>query len=161
VICYSRLELGAGSGLVGIALALSLNETQDSSSTIHITDGLNALLPLARENLSRNASNISNTTLVLPSLLSWGQPFDPGIPKHPDVLLAADCCYLEATFPLLLSTMEDLIGAQTVCYFCYKRRRRADKEMMKMMSKVFEVREIEGRWQKERVFLYEIRRKAR
>lgn len=77
------------------------------------------------------------------------------------MLLAADCCYLEETFPLLLSTMEELIGEKTVCYFCYKRRRRADKDMMKMVRKVFEVREVEGRWQTERVFLYEIRRKNR
>ena len=30
----------------------------------------------------------------------------------------------------------------TVCYFCYKRRRRADKDTIRKLSKLFEVEEI-------------------
>lgn len=114
-----------------------------------------------QNNIFLNTANIGSETHVHPALLSWGEPLDSGIPEHPDVLLAAECCYLEATFPLLLSTMEESIGEKTVCYLCYKRRRRADKNMMKMVRKVFDVEEIEGRWQTERLFLYEIRKKAR
>ena len=74
-------------------------------------------------------------------------------------MLAADCCYIEESFPLLLQTMKDLIGEVTVCYFCYKKRRKADKEMSRMLKKAFEVIEVEGPWQRQGMFLYEIRRK--
>lgn len=146
---------------MGLALATGLKGNGGGDTIVRVTDGLEALVPLMDENIALNAANIPTTTVVLASHLSWGQKFTSSIPKGPDVLLAADCCYLEETFPLLLSTMTELIGGDTVCYFCYKRRRRADNNMMKMVSKIFEVKEVQGRWQTERVFLYEIRRKAR
>ena len=51
------------------------------------------------------------------------------------------------------------MGEDTLCYFCYKKRRRADKEMVRKLSKLFEVEEIKGRWDKDGVFLYGIRRR--
>ena len=152
------MELGAGSGLVGLALALALKGGGIDRNEIFLTDGLDALLPLMAENIALNLPNVQPSTTVTPVSLSWGEKIDPMIPKPPDILLAADCCYLEETFPLLLGTMEQLIGEKTVCYFCYKRRRRADKDMMKMIRKRLKVEEIEGAWQRERVFLYEISR---
>lgn len=115
--------------------------------------------PCAEKNIYLNEDNIRKTTLVLPTQLKWGEPLPTGVPKHPDILLAADCCYIEASFPLLLSTMKALIGKQTICFFCYKKRRRADKEMICLLTKEFAVVEIEGEWQRERVFVYEISRK--
>ena len=113
----------------------------------------------------------------------------PGIPEEPDVILAADCVYFEPAFPLLLETMRELIGQETVCYFCFSKRMRADKDMTKMLGKVFEVEAIKGpvstpskaqfrlfyprfrhetatnssmvQWEKEQgVLLYEIRREG-
>ena len=55
--------------------------------------------------------------------------------------------------------MKDLIGEKSVCYFCYKKRRRADREMIRMLKRVFKVVEIEGRWQREGMFIYEIVKK--
>ena len=52
--------------------------------------------------------------------------------------------------------MKDLIGKQTVCYFCYKKRRRADKEMTRMLKRAFDVVEFEGNWQKEGMFVFKI-----
>jgi len=112
--------------------------------------------PYIEQNISLNKGNIRETTLVLPSLLKWGESLPNGVPQHPDILLAADCCYIEASFPLLLSTMKELIREETICFFCYKKRRRADKEMVRMLMKEFSVVEIEGEWQRERMFLYEI-----
>ena len=80
------------------------------------------------------------------------------IPKPPDVLLAADCCYLESIVPLLMATMEALMGDDTVCYFCYKKRRRADKDMIRKLRKLFDVEEIKGKWEKDGVFMYEMRK---
>lgn len=74
----------------------------------------------------------------------------------------ADCCYVEVSFPLLLNTMTELIVKETMCFFCYKKRRRADKDMIRMLMKtnVFLIKEIEGEWQREAIFLYEISRKT-
>ena len=80
------------------------------------------------------------------------------IPCPPEILLAADCCYLEESAPLLTMTMKELMGNDTVCYFCYKKRRRADKDVIRKLSKLFEVKKINGEWVKDGVFLYRVRR---
>lgn len=116
--------------------------------------------PSTEQNISLNRPNIHATTLVLPSQLQWGEPLPESLPRHPDILLAADCCYIEASFPLLLSTMKDLIGKDTICFFCYKKRRRADRDMIRMLMKEFAVAEVEGEWKREGMFVYEILRKS-
>lgn len=50
------------------------------------------------------------------------------------------------------------MGNDTVCYFCYKKRRRADKNMIRKLSKLYEIEEIGGKWEKDGVFLYEIKK---
>lgn len=54
--------------------------------------------------------------------------------------------------------MEDLIGEETVCYFCFKKRRRADLRFVKMAKKTFDVRAVEDDpdkvvWDREGLFL--------
>lgn len=51
------------------------------------------------------------------------------------------------------------MGNDTLCYFCYKKRRRADKDMIRKLSKLFNVEEIKGKWAKDGVFLYKIKRR--
>lgn len=51
------------------------------------------------------------------------------------------------------------MGEDTVCFFCYKKRRRADKEMIRKLSKLFEVGAIKGKWDNDGVFLYEIKKR--
>jgi hypothetical protein len=51
--------------------------------------------------------------------------------------------YFEPAFPLLQQTLRDLIGENTVCYFCFKRRRRADLTFMKAARKMFDVQEVD------------------
>ena len=72
--------------------------------------------------------------------------------------------YFEPAFPLLITTLQDLLGPDSVCYFCYKRRRRADMRFMKMAKKAFEmepVRDDPGAesYNRENIFLYTIRAK--
>ena len=50
------------------------------------------------------------------------------------------------------------MGEETVCFFCYKKRRRADREVIRRLGKMFVVEEIKGGWDKDGVFLYEIKR---
>ena len=165
-----RLELGAGSGLVGhvfsyskwslekllislcsLALALAL----ESNPAIHLTD-LDFLLPLLRTNIALNPLRTPCVATHLP----WGTSIIPAsISKPPDILLAADCVYFEPSFPLLIETMKELIGGDTVCYFCFKKRRRADMTFMKSARRVFDVKDVmddpdRGVWEREGMFMY-------
>ena len=152
------IELGAGSGIVSLAIALHLRSSE-ITNRIFITDGLDVLIPLIRYNTSLNNSHILDKTSVQAARLSWGEDLPDCIPSKPDVIFAADCCYLEESFPLLLKTLKGLIGEESVCYFCYKKRRRADREMIRLLKKVFTVVEVQGKWQREAMFIYEIRRR--
>lgn len=54
--------------------------------------------------------------------------------------------------------MKELIGEETVCYFCFKKRRRADMGFVKAARRVFEVRDVRddpdrGVWEREGVFM--------
>ncbi|MCJ1308330.1 E2 SUMO-conjugating protein ubc9 [Agyrium rufum] len=138
------VELGAGGGLVGLALALALRTTPsppacESMPPIIITD-LPILLPLQEHNIKLNDLTPSE---ILSRSLPWGDLISasssiPASHHQPDILLAADCVYFEPAFPLLLSTMKEMIGRDTICYFCVKRRRKADKGFIKEMRKVRE-----------------------
>jgi len=145
----NRLELGAGGGLVGLAVALALGEL--SNAHIEITDQIQ-LLPLMEHNIKLNHLAPG---FVSASVLDWGEA---SVHKQPDVLLAADCVYFEPAFPLLLQTMKQLVGENTVCYFCFKKRRNADLHFVKDLRKSFRVEDVmddpdRGVWSRERLFL--------
>ncbi|KAJ9354189.1 hypothetical protein DTO027B9_4815 [Paecilomyces variotii] len=127
------VELGAGGGLVGLAVARGCSV----DSPIYITDQ-KPMLALMETNIKLN--NLS--PLVKASVLDWGTPLPEDIPHHPAVVLAADCVYFEPAFPLLVETLQSLIGPETVCYFCFKRRRRADLRFIKLAKKAFDITEV-------------------
>ena len=151
-----RVELGAGGGLVGLAVARGCVV---GPSPIYITDQ-EPMLPLMETNIELNQLS----SLVTATLLDWGKPLPGAIPSHPDIILAADCVYFEPAFPLLISTLQELIGPESVCYFCFKRRRRADLRFMKLARKIFDVNEIHDdpdaeNYKRENISLYSIRAK--
>lgn len=121
---------------VNSSLALSLHPLRPSG--IYLTD-LPSIVPLLNHNINLNAPETTTSAPVL----EWGSPLPAAVPSSPDVLLAADCVYFEPAFPLLLQTMQELIGPDTVCYFCFKKRRRADMNFVRMARKVFKVRDVE------------------
>lgn len=96
------------------------------------------MLPLMQRNIDLN--NMGEK--VKACVYDWGTKPDGIIPSPPDVVLAADCVYFEPAFPLLLQTLRDLIGPSTICYFCFKRRRRADMHFVKAMRKQFLVENV-------------------
>lgn len=143
------LELGAGGGLVGLAVAIGCK----TDTTLHITDQ-EPMFELMKQNIALN--NLKSR--VKASIYDWGRPTPSQLPTHPDIILAADCVYFEPAFPLLQHTLRDLIGKNTVCYFCFKRRRRADLTFMKTARKLFNVEEVDDDpdkdvWTREKLFL--------
>jgi hypothetical protein len=97
------------------------------------------MFQLMKQNIALN----DLTSKVSATIYDWGTPTPSVLPKHPDIVLAAECVYFEPAFPLLQETLKDLIGDKTVCYFCFKKRRRADLQFMKVAKKMFDVKEVE------------------
>jgi hypothetical protein len=122
--------------LTSSSLAVALGCKTDT--TLHITDQ-EPMFDLMKSNITLN--NLDSR--VTATIYDWGTPQPPQLPVHPDFILAADCVYFEPAFPLLQHTLKDLIGDKTVCYFCYKKRRRADLQFMKVARKMFDVRMVE------------------
>ena len=141
--------------LLSLAVALALSPT---SPRLFLTDQA-PMLPLLRRNILLNSLD----HLVDPGILNWGEI----LPEHlqvqqPDVVLAADCVYYEPAFPLLLKTLQHLVGDNSVCYFCFKKRRRADMGFVKQLKKQFDVKNIEDdpdeeTWGREAIFLLVIK----
>lgn len=168
ILTVCSLELGAGGGLVGLAVARGCRTTK---KTI-ITDQL-PMLSLMHRNIVLNSLEAKITA----EILEWGTPTSTSIEKHfsnpesanggrcPDVILAADCVYFEPAFPLLLQTMDEIVGPDTICYFCFKKRRKADWRFIKDMKKHFDVVDLEyddkDQNTREGIYLYEVRRKSK
>lgn len=93
--------------------------------------------------MQRNTALNDLSARVKPLIYDWGSAPPAPLPVPPDVILAADCVYFEPAFPLLQKTLEDLIGPDTVCYFCFKKRRRADMHFVKAIKKTFDVQAVE------------------
>ena len=132
-----------------LAIALGLAQIPKEAAAeclptppIVVTD-LDILLPLQSHNITLNALSSES---IISTALSWGSPVSTSLPlsqSQPDIILAADCVYYEPAFPLLLDTMRALMGVETICWFCMKKRRRADGMFVKELRKSFDVREVE------------------
>lgn len=136
-----------------LAVALGFETEQP----IHITDQI-PMFALMEQNITLN----SLEDRVKASIYDWGSAVPSGLPRHPDVILAADCVYFEPAFPLLQQTMQDLIGPNTICYFCFKKRRRADLHFIKAIKKTFVIEDVTDDpekpiWSRENLFLYDVR----
>jgi protein N-lysine methyltransferase METTL21A len=149
----SITEIGAGGGLVGLAVALGCEINEGIK--VQITDQV-PMLSLMKKNIALNGLEHRVEALVY----DWGNTPPEGLYLQPDIVLAADCVYFEPAFPLLLSTLEDLIGPKTICYFCFKKRRKADMRFIRDMMKKFSVRYVDYEDkesdQREGLFLYEV-----
>ncbi len=55
--------------------------------------------------------------------------------KDVDVVLAADCVYLEKAFPLLEKTLIDLTTKDTLVLMSYRKRRKADTKFFRVSYK--------------------------
>ncbi|KAL8689769.1 MAG: hypothetical protein Q9224_004565, partial [Gallowayella concinna] len=91
-------------------------------------------------------------------VLEWGSALPDLVPSSPNIILAADCVYFEPAFPLLLQTMQEIMSLDAVCYFCFKKRRRADMNFVKMARKSFVVTDVkddpdEEVWRREGIHL--------
>ncbi|KZT54526.1 hypothetical protein CALCODRAFT_499721 [Calocera cornea HHB12733] len=124
------LELGAGTGLVGLVSA------KLGASEVLITDQ-KPLLHLIERNIDLNAVRMACRAVEF----NWGESLPDEI-QHIvyDLILAADCVYFEPAFPLLVQSLCDLSdrSPSAEILFCYKKRRKADKRFFILLKKQFE-----------------------
>jgi len=115
------------------------------------------MLPLMKQNIALNRLEGK----VAATVYNWGEARPESIPAHPDVILAADCVYFEPAFPLLHQTLGDLLGPESVCFFCFKKRRRADVQFIRAVKKTFHVEDVADdtdreSYARENIFLYAV-----
>ncbi|WOO79427.1 Protein-lysine N-methyltransferase EFM6 [Vanrija pseudolonga] len=154
------LELGSGTGLVGLAAAML-----EPEADVWVTDQ-DILLDLMRQNAELNLPGAGNIHV---EELSWGEDLPAAIPTASvDVILAADCVYFEPAFPLLVKTLCDLapLGKDIEILFCYKKRRKADKRFFALLKKHFDSIVVEDdkegereKYNREGVMLWRLRRR--
>ncbi|KAI9280185.1 putative methyltransferase-domain-containing protein [Umbelopsis sp. AD052] len=129
------LELGSGTGLVGLVLGAMCNPLD--ANKIVITDQI-PMLSLMEANIDIN--NLGRT--VRANVLDWGVELPQWLTKIPDIIIASDCVYLEVAFQPLIDSLLLLSNENTEIYLCYKRRRKADKRFFTLARKQFTITEV-------------------
>ncbi|XP_028854388.1 protein N-lysine methyltransferase METTL21D [Denticeps clupeoides] len=130
------LELGAGTGLVGI-MAATLG------AKVTLTD-LEDLLPLLHLNIRANEALVTGS--ISAKVLEWGQNVADFLPC-PDFILMADCIYYEESITPLMETLKTLSGPQTTVICCYEQRTegvnpKVEKLFLEMLLRDFQCEEV-------------------
>ncbi|KAJ8288800.1 hypothetical protein COCON_G00014590 [Conger conger] len=108
----SVLELGAGTGVVGL-MAATLG------AYVTVTD-LEDLQHLLQINIRDNRSLVTSGSIAA-KVLKWGEDVTEFSPR-PDYILMADCIYYEQSLGPLVKTLRDLAGPETCVICCYEQR---------------------------------------
>lgn len=129
----TAIELGAGTGLVGIVAALL-------GADVTITDRSTAL-PILESNVKENVPQHLHGAVRV-SELTWGE----GLARYPagsyDLILGADIVYLEETFSALLHTLEHLSSENTEVLLACRIRYERDERFLSMLGNRFSVQEV-------------------
>ncbi|XP_061745646.1 protein N-lysine methyltransferase METTL21A [Nerophis ophidion] len=127
------IELGAGTGLVGIVAALL-------GAKVTITDRKPALDFLSANVKGNLPPDLQESAVV--SELSWGDNLDRYPAEGYDLVLGADIVYLEDTFVPLMETLQHLCADTTVVLLACKIRYERDTNFLSMLRQRFTVTEV-------------------
>ncbi|NXB50851.1 MT21A methyltransferase, partial [Leucopsar rothschildi] len=138
----SVIELGAGTGLLGIVVTLLVSPVLLSplGARVTITDRA-AALELLESNVQANLPPELCPRAVVKEL-TWGKDLDNFPPGAFDFVLGADIVYLEETFAELLQTLEHLCSERTVILLSCRIRYERDLQFLKMLRERFSVAEV-------------------
>ncbi|XP_060117387.1 protein N-lysine methyltransferase METTL21D [Heteronotia binoei] len=154
----AALELGAGTGLVGLmAAALGANVT--------VTD-LEEVQDLLEMNIEKNRHLITGS--VQAKVLKWGEEVTDFLPV-PDYILMADCIYYEESLEPLIKTLKDLSGPETQILCCYEERTmgknpEVERRYFELLQKDFELEQVpldqhDEEYRSEDIHIFIIRKK--
>ncbi|XP_062252450.1 protein-lysine methyltransferase METTL21D [Platichthys flesus] len=131
------LELGAGTGVVGL-MAATLG------AQVTVTD-LEDLQTLLRVNIQENKAHISGGS-VTAKVLKWGEDVSDFLPS-PHYVLMADCIYYEQSIVPLVETLKLLSGPDTCIICCYEQRTegvnpQVERQFFELLEQHFRFEEI-------------------
>ncbi|XP_007932936.1 protein N-lysine methyltransferase METTL21A [Orycteropus afer afer] len=129
----SAVELGAGTGLVGIVAALL-------GANVTITDRKVAL-EFLKQNVQANLPPHIQAKAVVKEL-TWGQNLGSFSPGEFDLILGADIIYLEETFTDLLQTLGYLCSDHSVILLACRIRYERDNNFLAMLERQFTVNKV-------------------
>jgi hypothetical protein len=114
------VELGAGCGIVGIALATML-----PNCSVILTD-----LPEVEDIVTRNinAAQLAATSSLHYQNLDWDDPPDQLCPRPIELILVSDCTYNADSLPALVSTLDRLVRTSPEAIILVALKRRHDSE---------------------------------
>ncbi|KAF2987446.1 hypothetical protein EK904_002485, partial [Melospiza melodia maxima] len=147
----SVIELGAGTGLLGIVVTLL-------GARVTITDRA-AALEFLESNVQANLPPELHPRAVVKEL-TWGKDLDNFSPGAFDLILGADIVYLEETFAELLQTLEHLCSERTVILLSCRIRYERDLKFLRMLRERFSVSEVHYDSSKD-VHIYKAQRGSR
>ncbi|XP_008515119.2 protein N-lysine methyltransferase METTL21A isoform X1 [Equus przewalskii] len=124
----AAVELGAGTGLVGIVAALL-------GAHVTITDRKVAL-DFLKSNVQANLPPHIQPKAVVKEL-TWGQNLGSFSSGEFDLILGADIIYLEETFTDLLQTLEHLCSNHSVILLACRIRYERDSNFLAMLERQF------------------------
>ncbi|NXK92147.1 MT21A methyltransferase, partial [Formicarius rufipectus] len=144
----SVIELGAGTGLLGIVATLLgkgffvffFKAIYNCSARVTLTDR-EAALEFLESNVQANLPSELRPRAVVKEL-TWGKDLDNFPPGAFDFILGADIVYLEETFAELLQTLEHLCSEQTVILLACRIRYERDHKFLRMLRDRFSVCEV-------------------
>ncbi|KAF1488814.1 Protein N-lysine methyltransferase METTL21A, partial [Pygoscelis antarcticus] len=161
----SVIELGAGTGLLGIVATLLgkgffclFKAIYNCSAHVTITDRA-AALEFLESNVQANLPSELRPRAVVKEL-TWGKDLGNFPPGAFDFILGADIVYLEETFAELLQTLEYLCSEQTVILLSCRIRYERDHKFLKMLRGRFSVYEVHYDSSKD-VHIYKAQRGSR
>ncbi|KAF1523825.1 Protein N-lysine methyltransferase METTL21A, partial [Eudyptes sclateri] len=165
----SVIELGAGTGLLGISIVLQMLYLWTLTiclrvflyrlgAHVTITDRA-AALEFLESNVQANLPSELRPRAVVKEL-TWGKDLGNFPPGAFDFILGADIVYLEETFAELLQTLEYLCSEQTVILLSCRIRYERDHKFLKMLRSRFSVYEVHYDSSKD-VHIYKAQRGSR
>ncbi|XP_075567210.1 protein N-lysine methyltransferase METTL21A isoform X1 [Pelecanus crispus] len=160
----SVIELGAGTGLLGIVATLLGKGfclhilLYRLGARVTITDRA-AALEFLESNVQANLPSELRPRAVVKEL-TWGKDLGNFPPGAFDFILGADIVYLEETFAELLQTLEHLCSEQTVILLSCRIRYERDHKFLKMLRGRFSVYEVHYDSSKD-VHIYKAQRGSR
>lgn len=121
------VDLGTGTGVLGIALAMA-------GADVVLTD-MPHILPLTQRNLLHNMAQCVHSTRVV--ALPWGPDVEEVIQGgewRPDLITGADVVYQRQHFPALLDCITALSAPHTVTFLSFKVRGRGEAEFQELAA---------------------------
>ncbi|XP_071402665.1 protein N-lysine methyltransferase METTL21D [Centroberyx affinis] len=131
------LELGAGTGVVGL-MAATLG------AQVTVTD-LEDLQTLLKVNIQENQALISSGSITA-KVLKWGEDVSDFLPP-PHYVLMADCIYYKQSIVPLVESLKLLAGPETCIICCYEQRTegvnpKVERQFFELLQQSFNCEEV-------------------